>query len=1666
MNPHGFFAPCAVCFQQFAVSVVAWGAEPKNDLKPGRVAVARDTARTSSGTTWEITVEETDPATGVVTTRSGAYEELASGLNHPDEKGVWQRSDPSFVPVKGGGYAALLGLHKVRLAADLNDPTAVEITTGDETLLRSAPLALGYFDPLSGKTITIARLRATSPTLVATNVVVYADAFDSVHASVRYSNYLDGIHQDIVLHELPAPPESFGLSAGSRMEVLTEFASDTVGPTKETRVIAEEGDQARRPVMAEPDFVDETLTFGADAFLGPGRAFSTESESGTGTGSSIRVGKRFLQIGDRKILVEAVPWPQLKALFGARAKEGAWLPSAVQNGQVVSGRQVRPRTRVHVQTQVAASKRPYHGRGVVIDYELKSGTVSTFQFDTGKTYLITAPFTVGSGALTLQAASVVKFAPGSSLTFTSTLVCPTSGASPAVLTSMHDNSIGELISGSTGYPAILTGTVMLGVYYPTYAPTVQTLTFRWAGTGVGFPSWAPAGTPGVVNSRFENCATAVSAAPSPTLFLNNLKTCAVATPYSGGSYTGNGFTVDCLNDTDSDGLADAWENANFNQTLIYNAAADPDGDGWTNAEEAANGTNPLVPQVNLGEPLRASSRRTGLVISEIMHTPDPTLPGLSGKPFVEIYNSDPWPVAMAGYRLEADLMPSGIFTYTFPNTSTVGPGNCVVAEVPGMKDGSGLVRLYNASGALLLEVKYANDPPWPRTASVAGHSLVLYRASYGENDPRAWTASDKVGGSPGRPERFEADPLRSVVINEFLANPSSGQGQDFIELFNTSAQPVSIAGCWLSCRTETLVVASLSSFLIPAGTTLAAGQRMAFVKDATSSFTFGLGAAGDAIYLSKPDPANPSKPLRVIDAIKFGPQRAGVSLGRFPDGTATYLPLTPSAGAANTTPWVPPVVINEIMYHPLDDDPTAGPTEDDLQYIELKGPAGTSLSGWKLDDGVKFTFLPGAAMPSSGYVVIAKNPSALQTRYGSTLNTPGTVFGWDAGSMLSGSGERISLVDGAGYQVDEVTYSSAWGRWSDGGGSSLELKDSLGDNRQGSDWGDSDETAKSAWPTAPLEFVDYRSFAFPYDTTPSSGNLALDFILLGAGECLIDDVLATGSDLVSNRVSNPDFNGGATGWTASGNHLASAYQASGGVGGTGCYRVRTESRGDNQYNRLRADLSAAIIPDPALQGKLALKARWQRGNPEFVLRVGLNQLELAGKLTVPVNLGTPGIANSQAVANVGPSVDEVAHAPVLPTANQSVAITARCWDPQGVAGVVLKYRVDPGGAEVPVTMLDNGVAPDAVAGDRLYTASIPGQVAGTLVAFYVQATDVAGTPVTSTYPADSPASACLVRWGEVTPPGVFPTYRFWARAAEVTAWSARNHQDSRTTPLTLVYGDSRVIYGAAASYAGSDLTTRLYNGPAGKLCHYGVRLPDDGRLLGDNETRLEFPPFDASLVAERTGYRIVEQMGLPAMRRRYIHVHFNGVTQGTRANPFLVQNPAHPATQPIYEETQRPDGAFIKSWYPTWDTSLYPGAFHLLEVWEENLADAGNPLPPAPANLDARLRRYANTAGQHKLASYRWNWLPRPINPLQSGHDFTKVFSLVDSADATLGSVSAFKAVADSENWMRTMALARAIGHTDSFGWLYQHKGTSRNPNICIINLSNVDTENGIALAH
>ncbi|MEO6033657.1 MAG: lamin tail domain-containing protein, partial [Verrucomicrobiota bacterium] len=1002
--------------------------------------------------------------------------------------------------------------------------------------------------------------------------------------------------------------------------------------------------------------------------------------------------------------------------------------------------------------------------------------------------------------------------------------------------------------------------------------------------------------------------------------------------------------------------------------------------------------------------LGPSSRRTPLVISEIMYNPRKRTDGKNLE-YIEIHNTNPFFEDVSGFRI------SGNYDFVIPpNTKIPADGYLLVAAAPAdvqsvygitnvlggftnnLSNSSGTVRLRKKSGAVILEVTYSDQTPWPIAADGAGHSLVLAKPWLGEANPQAWSASSVIGGSPGADDLLPNGPLENVMINEILAH-TDDPVFDFVELYNHSTNAVNLSGCWLSDNPDT------NKFRIPEGTILGARQRVAFDQN---QMGFSLSADGDDVFFVN------SNQTRVIDAVRFTGQRNGVSLGRYPDGAPTFHELSArTPGAANAPLLLGDIVINEIMYDPISGD-------DDDEYVELynRGTNAVDLAGWKFVAGIDFTFPTGAIIGAKGYLVVARNARRLMTNY---LNLSSANLFGNFGGKLSNSGERIALgfpdssisVSGGVTTtnhffivVNEVTYGTGgrWGNWSHGGGSSLELIDARSDNRLSANWSDSDETGKAPWTVI--------SNTGTLDN--GSGSYAqLQVLLLDAGEALLDDVqvFTTGG----NMVANSNFEGGISGWTAQGTHILTSWETNGGYGSARSLHLRATGRGDIAANRVRTPLTQTLTSGTAT---IQAKARWLRGHPEVLLRLKGNYLETFGRLTVPANLGTPGMANSIARLNTGPAISDVSHLPVLPAAGQIIHVTARAHDSDGLASMTLRYRLDPSSTVFSLAMNDGGTNGDVIAGDGIFSANIPGQADGTLVAFRVEAADGFSPAATTKFPADAPTHECLVRVGESLPPGAFGTYRLWITEATRLNWSnAEKQLSNEPFDATFVYGNSEVVYNVGTHYSGSPYTAPSYNGPTANLCGYDLLFPEDHALLGETHFILDWPVRDSTDQREQLMFWFLDQYGLPNNYRRYVNLFVNGVKRGT-----------------IYDDVQQPGGDTVSEWF----SSDSNGSLFKTDCWEE-FTDAGAREPAGTGCILNSLEIFNTEGGVKKLARYRWNWRPRSIN--KTANDFSDLFNLVDAVNAPdSGYTSAVENVVDVENWMRTFAMNDLASFWDAFG--------------------------------
>ncbi len=122
------------------------------------------------------------------------------------------------------------------------------------------------------------------------------------------------------------------------------------------------------------------------------------------------------------------------------------------------------------------------------------------------------------------------------------------------------------------------------------------------------------------------------------------------------------------------------------------------------------------------------------------------------------------------------------------------------------------------------------------------------------------------------------------------------------------------------------------------------------------------------------------------------------------------------------------VTFNEVMYHPATN-------ESAMEWVELYNQLSydMDLSGWRLDNGIDFTFPEGTLIRGRSYLVVASDPAALQAATGLTgVLGPFT-------SRLSNAGETIELKNNNGRLMDRLSYGTEfdWPVGPDGAGPSL-----------------------------------------------------------------------------------------------------------------------------------------------------------------------------------------------------------------------------------------------------------------------------------------------------------------------------------------------------------------------------------------------------------------------------------------------------------------------------------------------------------------------------------------------------------------------------------------------------------------------------------------------------
>lgn len=451
---------------------------------------------------------------------------------------------------------------------------------------------------------------------------------------------------------------------------------------------------------------------------------------------------------------------------------------------------------------------------------------------------------------------------------------------------------------------------------------------------------------------------------------------------------------------------------------------------------------------------------------------------VSGDDWFELHNASDQPLSIAGLYVSDDLTIAGQTNSSIAPISFIGPRGFVKFAADGSpgrgRDHTGFQLDSLGEAIVLLDTNLGViDGVYfgVQTSGVSAGRL-----------PDGGDTIFSFGTTPS-PDASNYLPLPNAVINELLSHTDLPL-EDAVELHNPTASPADISGWFLSDDP-----ANFKKFQIPGGTTLSAFGYKVFYENQLDGgagslvpFTFDS-VRGDEVWLSAADGLGGLTGFRSV--ARFGASANGVSFGRYATsvgedfvamtqhtfGVSNPVSVTQfrtGAGAANAGPQVGPVVVTEIMYHPVSGSGLAAFEPKEEEFIELQNITGGAVSlydpahltnTWRLGGGIEFVFPGGVTLPAQSHLLVvnfdpATNSAALaafRTKYAVSNSVP-IVGPFDG--RLDNSGESIELLrpdtpqapgaPDAGFVpqilVERIVYSPVlpWPTGTDGSGASLQ----------------------------------------------------------------------------------------------------------------------------------------------------------------------------------------------------------------------------------------------------------------------------------------------------------------------------------------------------------------------------------------------------------------------------------------------------------------------------------------------------------------------------------------------------------------------------------------------------------------------------------------------------
>lgn len=511
-----------------------------------------------------------------------------------------------------------------------------------------------------------------------------------------------------------------------------------------------------------------------------------------------------------------------------------------------------------------------------------------------------------------------------------------------------------------------------------------------------------------------------------------------------------------------------------------------------------------------------------LIINEVLANPIDEHQG----EFIELYNPTSGTKDAAGLRLTDGDSLDTIVGYGGGSTQIPAGGYAVILdpdygqiatpyEIP-----AGATRLTTADSALGSGLSVSDPVTISRDGSVISSYLHPFNPGDGlsaeridpatPDEPGNWGTSScgmspgernclTTGGTPGAP---------TLVITEVMANPAVSTEEEFVEVYNFGANPVELAGLKLTDgdSTDPLVTVAGKTSILPAGehgiiidpdlVARMSGPPYNLDADVPVVVTVDDTAIGNGLARDDPVSILVADETAVVATYSHPIPTTSQSVERIdidtPDVPDNWTPSPCTAGHSAGRPncaygpvdpvETPPLVINEFMSNPVD--------EDTGEFVELfnEGNQAVDAAGLVISDGDATDVLgaypgSGTLIPAGGYALI------LDPEYAGEYTIPSGTILLAPQNTTIGNGlattDPITL-----YAPDGLTVvSSCSYPFNPGNGISVERKGNTGD-------------VETNWVPSPC----------PTGASPGAPNCATEGVTPSRSQLVISEVMANPED--------------------------------------------------------------------------------------------------------------------------------------------------------------------------------------------------------------------------------------------------------------------------------------------------------------------------------------------------------------------------------------------------------------------------------------------------------------------------------------------------------------------------------------------------------------------------